>query len=215
MDIQRALSEDVEISDNFSDVNLIAAVDTAYGNNAELVFASAVVTTFPEIEEVEKTVQYDQVAFPYIPGMFYFREGPSIIKALEKLENEPDLIIVNGHGLAHPKNCGSASMIGLAFDKPSIGCARKLHYGTHRDIPPTKGSFQPLILGNREVGYAYRTKDDVKPLYISPGHKCTLEFARDIIVRNLRGYRMPEPLRFAHQSVNKFKRHIEKKLKEK
>lgn len=211
MDIQRDLSTQVEISDNISDIKYIAAVDTAYGKNAEIVFASAVVTTFPEIDEVEKTFQFDPVSFPYIPGMFYFREGETIIKTLEKLQTEPDLLIIHGHGIAHPKRCGTASMVGLAFDKPTIGCARKHLLGTYRDVDKAKGSIQPMSIANKQVGYVLRSKDGVKPIFISPGHKVDLEICREIIVKNLRGYRMPEPLRFAHQCANKFKRHIEKK----
>ncbi|HDL01095.1 MAG TPA: endonuclease V [candidate division Zixibacteria bacterium] len=212
IEIQRELAKSIEILPNYDDINYIASVDTAYGKNADIVFASAVLCTFPEIEEVERRSHYGEVSFPYIPGMFYFREGPTIIKALEKLNQQPDLLIVHGHGIAHVKNCGVASMIGVGFDIPSIGCSRKLLTGFVKEIPSTKGSSQPIIYRDREVGIAYRTKDNVKPLFISPGHKCDIPFARDIVVRNLRGYRMPEPLRFAHLSANKYKRYIEKKF---
>ena len=215
IDIQRELAENIQILPNYDDVKLIASVDTAYGKNADIVFASAVVYTFPEIEEVERRFHYAEVTFPYIPGMFYFREGPTMISALEKLESDPDLIIVHGHGIAHTKRCGVASMIGVGFDKPTVGCSRKLLVGHHREVPPPKGSYQPIIYQDKEVGIAYRTKDNVKPLFISPGHKCDIPFAKEIIVKNLRGYRMPEPLRFAHQSANKYKRHIEKKYQDK
>lgn len=212
IEIQQEMAKAIEILPNFDDINYIASVDTAYGKNAETVFASAVLCSFPEIEEIDRRSQYDEMQFPYIPGMSYFREGPTMIKALEKLEQEPDLIIVHGHGLAHLKNCGIASMIGVGFDIPSIGCSRRLLTGSVRDINPAKGSSQPIMYQGKEVGVAYRTKDNVKPLFISPGHKCDIAFAKDIVIRNIRGYRMPEPLRFAHLSVNKYKRFIEKKF---
>jgi deoxyribonuclease V len=205
------LAEQVEIAPVLQEPKTIAAVDTAYGKNAEVVFTSAVLVSFPEIEEIERTFQYGQVSFPYLPGLFYFREGETIIKALSKLKTEPDIIIVHGHGVAHPARCGMASLIGLAFDKPTIGCARKLLAGQHRPVAPGKGNFQPIMIQSREVGYAYRTKDGVKPIFISPGHKCNLEQSRDYIVRNLRGFRQPEPLRLAHLYANKFRRHIERK----
>lgn len=212
IEIQRELAKSIEILPNYDDINQIVSVDIAYGKNADIVFASAVLCTFPEIEEIERRSHYSEVTFPYIPGMFYFREGPAMIKALEKLDQQPDLIIVHGHGIAHVKNCGVASMIGVGFDIPTIGCSRKLLTGSVRDILPAKGSSQPIISQNKEVGIAYRTKENVKPLFISPGHKCDMPFAKDIVVRNLRGYRMPEPLRFAHLSANKYKRYIEKKF---
>ncbi len=213
IEIQCELAKLIEILPNYDDINLIASVDTAYGKDANIVFAAAVICTFPEIEVIEKRTFYEKLTFPFIPGMFYFREGATMIKALEKLTLQPDLIIVHGHGLAHLKNCGVASMIGVGFDIPTIGCSRKLLSGTVKELPPIKGSTQPIIYQNKEVGVAYRTKDNVKPLFISPGHKCDLPFAKEIVGRNLRGFRMPEPLRYAHLGANKYKRFIEKKFK--
>lgn len=211
LEIQKELADKIVISGNYDEIKLIAAVDTAYGKNAELVFASAVIFSFPEISEVERTFQYDSVKFPYIPGLFYFREGLTIIKALAKLRSEPDIIIIHGHGLAHPRRCGIASLIGLAFGKPSVGCARRLLTGYHRPVPSSKGGSQPITLDSKQVGLAYRSKDNVKPIFISPGHKCDLTQAKDIVVKNLRGFRLPEPLRFAHLFANKFKRYVERK----
>ncbi|HOP07768.1 MAG TPA: endonuclease V [candidate division Zixibacteria bacterium] len=189
---------------------LIAAVDTAYGYGGEVLYAAVVVTSFPEIEIVERNYYYGEMTFPYLPGLLFYREGPVILKALAKLQNDPDLIIVHGHGIAHDRGCGQASHIGLAFDKPTIGCARKLLAGRVRAVPEIKGGSQPIIIGNREVGLAYRSKDKVKPIFISPGYRCDLNLARDIVVRNLRGYRLPEPLRLAHLFANKYKRRFEK-----
>jgi len=209
--IQEEMAGRVELHANTESPELIAAVDTAYGNNAETLFASVVVTTFPEIEVVERTYHYGPLNFPYTPGLFYFREGPVIIEALAKVESDPDLIIVHGHGLAHPKRCGMACSIGIAFDKPTIGCARKLLTGYHHPVDEAKGSYQPITIQSKEVGLAYRSKDNVKPIFISPAHKCDLDQAKQIIVQNLRGYRLPEPLRLAHLFANKLRRQIEKK----
>ena len=212
IEIQSELEQLIEIHQNYDDINYIASVDTAYGKDANIVFAAAVLCTFPEIEVKERRTYYDELTFPIIPDMCYFREGAAMIKALEKLEQQPDLIIVHGHGTAHKKNGGLASMIGVGFDIATIGCSRKLLCGTVKEIPPTKGSTQPIMYQNKEVGIAYRTKDFVKPLFISPGHKCDLPFAKEVVGRNLRGFRMPEPLRFAHLAANKHKRYIEKKF---
>ena len=188
---------------------LIAAVETDYGTGGEILYGGAVVTTFPEFRFVERALYFEQVTFPYYPGLLFFREGQIIINALAKLQTEVDLIIVSGHGLAHPSFCGAACHVGVAFDRPTIGCARRLLAGEHRPLEDIKGSAQPINLRGREVGVAYRSKDNVKPIFISPAHKCDLTFARDIIVRCLGEYRLPEPLRLAHLEANKYRRRSE------
>jgi deoxyribonuclease V len=198
---------------NQSEPSLIAAVDTAYGFGGEKLYAAAVVLSFPQLEEVERIYHCGPIDFPYYPGLFYFREGPVILDTLVRLEHHPDLLIVHGHGTAHPRRIGMACLIGLDFDLPTIGCARKLLSGTSRPVGESRGSSQPIFLQGREVGLAYRSKDRVKPIFISPGYKCDLSFARDIIVKCLRGYRLPEPLRIAHLFANKYKRYNEKKRK--
>ncbi len=188
---------------------LIAAVEIDYGTGGEILYGGAVVATFPEFRFVERALYYERVTFPYYPGLLFFREGQIIMNALAKLQTEADLIVVSGHGLAHPSFCGAACHVGVAFDRPTIGCARRLLAGEHRPLEDAKGSAQPIMLRGREVGVAYRSKDKVKPIFISPGHKCDLTFARDIIVRCLREYRLPEPLRLAHLEANKYRRRSE------
>lgn len=209
---QAEMAQKIELFGNFDDLKYIAAVDTAYGRDAEVVYAAAVVFAFPEIVEVERSFRYNRVTFPYEPGLFYYREGPTMLEALARLETEPDVIIVHGHGVAHPRRCGIAGQVGVAMGKPTIGCARRLLAGTHRPVSPLKGSQQTIVMKSKEVGYAYRSKENVKPIFISPGHLCNLEQARDIVVRCIRGYRVPEPLRFAHLYANKFKRRTEAKM---
>ncbi len=211
IDFQAEIASKIHLTPEYEEPSLIAAVDTAYGDNGELVFASVVVTTFPEIEIVERASYYSPVTFPYLPGLLFFREGTAIIEAFKKLRETPQLLIVHGQGIAHPKQCGMACHLGHLYDVPAIGCSRKLIAGRHRDLPEQKGSAQPIILRGREAGVAYRSKEKVKPIFISPAFRCNLEQARDLVVRNLRGYRQPEPLRLAHLFANKFKRLVEKK----
>lgn len=188
----------------------IAAVETAYGAGGDRIYAAAVVVSFPELEPIERAYYHLPVEFQYVPGLAYFREGPVILRALAKLQEQPDVLMVHGHGLAHPRQCGIASLIGLAFDIPSVGCARRILAGNYRPVGETKGSSQPIYLRDKLVGVAYRSKDNVKPIFISPGFLYTLDQSQDITVRCLRGYRQPEPLRLAHLFVNKYKRRIEK-----
>jgi deoxyribonuclease V len=211
LEIVEAASSRIEIHTNTVEPKLIAAVETDYGTGGETLYSAAVLMTFPEHQLVERALYYAKVTFPYYPGLMFFREGPMILNALAKLRTDPDLIIVSGHGIAHPALCGTACHIGLAFDKPTIGCSRRLLAGQYGTLDETKGSSQPLMLHGREVGVVYRTKDGVKPLFISPAHKCDLAFARDIIVRCLRDYRLPEPLRLAHLEANKYRRRTEER----
>jgi len=208
--IQDEMAGQVELHGNIDYPKLIAAVDTSYGSDGEIVFAAAVVTSFPQIEIVEQTYHFDSVNFPYYPGLFYFREGPVIIEALAKITSDPELLIVHGHGLAHPRLCGMACHIGIVFDKPTIGCARKLLAGRHRPVGSAKGNCQPIVIRTKEVGIVYCSKDNVKPIIISPAYKCNLAQAKNIIVECLRGFRLPEPLRLAHLYANKYSRHMER-----
>ncbi|UCC44152.1 MAG: endonuclease V [Candidatus Zixiibacteriota bacterium] len=188
----------------------IAAVDAAYGYAGSVVYASAVAVTLPDMTVVERSGAFYAVAFPYHPGMFYFREGRTVIEALAGLECDPDLIMVARHGIAHPRRCGMACHVGIAFDKPTIGCARKLLAGTHNLLDSAEGSSDSIMLDNKEVGIAYRSRENVKPIYISPAHRCDITFARETVISCLQGNRQPEPLRLAHLFANKLKRAKEK-----
>jgi deoxyribonuclease V len=207
--IQEQRAPLVNCTGNSSEPELIAAVEVAYGERSEVAYAAAVVFTFPELREIERSVGHTPAAFPYLPGLFYFREGPALVQALMGLESNPDLIMISGHGIAHPTRCGMACHIGLDFEKPAIGCARRLLCGTHRPVDTAKGSLQLLKHKGCDVGVVYRSREGVKPIFVSPGHLCDLMFARDIVFRSLRGYRLPEPLRSAHLRAYKYKRYIE------
>lgn len=205
-----AAAESVEIHSNVVEPRMVVAVDTDYGYAGEFIYAAAAVLTFPSMEEIERSHARAQVRFPYLPGLLFFREGPAIYEALSKLKTEADVIIANGHGTAHPDRCGLASLIGMLFDRPAIGCARKLLAGNHRPVDEAKGSTQPLLMHGKEVGLVYRSKESVKPIYLSPGHKCDLAYTRDVISRSLRGYRLPEPMRVAHLLANRYRQRTER-----
>lgn len=209
--LQEQVSREVRLMPLKDYPELVAAVDTAYGFAGETIYVSAVVTTFPELEEVERQSGWADVSFPFVPGLLFYREGPAIVEVLSRLHHTPDLIIVQGHGIAHPAGCGIAGHVGVLYDCPTIGCCRRLLAGRHRDVALHKGSVEPIIFRGQEVGVAYRSKDNVKPIFISPGHLSDIETSQDIIVRCLRGFRLPEPLRYAHSLANGYKRHLEKK----
>lgn len=210
LEIQQQLAPRVVSSRSPEPPGLIAACETSYGVEGRFLYAAAVVMTFPDLEEIERSYFVAPVQFAYFPGLLYFREGPAITGALVKLTTNPDLLILNGHGIAHPRRCGMASLLGVTFDIVTIGCARQLLAGHHYPVGESRGSYQPIRLSGQEVGCAYRSKDKVKPLFISPGHRCDLAYAREMIVKCLRGFRLPEPLRVAHLLANKARQRAER-----
>ncbi len=177
-----------------------------------MVYAAAVTMTFPELRPVERSYALCEVRFPYVPGLIFYREGEVMLRALAALEEETDLLLVAGHGLAHPRRCGIACQVGLLTNHRAIGCARRMLAGEHHHVDITKGSSEPILLAGRQVGIAYRSKDNVKPIFISPGFRCDIDYSLDIVKRCLRGYRLPEPLRVAHLLANKHKRMMERNI---
>ena len=196
----------VVIDANTPEPNLIAGVETDYGQSGDILYGAAVVVSFPEFHVVERALYFHKLTFPYYPNLVFFREGPAMIGALAKLKTRPDLLMISGHGIAHPQGCGAAGHLGVMFNIPAIGCARRLLVGQFHEPENAKGSAEGIALGGREVGVAYRSKDGVKPIFISPAHLCDLAFARRIAVQCLRDYRLPEPLRIAHLEVNQYRR---------
>ena len=210
--LQNELKSRIDVSVTLGRPELITAVDTAYSGKANRLYAAAVTLKYPSLEHLERAVAESEVRFPYIPALLAFREGPVIMKALTRLQTVPDLLIFSGHGLAHPRGVGMAAHLGILANIPSIGCARKCLVGDYRNPPQEKGSCSSLFVSDVEVGLVYRTKSNVKPMFVSPGHRCTIRDAFEIVSSCLTEYRMPEPLRLAHLFANKFKQSAERKM---
>jgi deoxyribonuclease V len=187
-------------------VKTIAGTDISYLREYRLALGAVVVMTFPGLEVIEESRSAVEVAFPYVPGLLSFRELPALLPALEALENEPDLIFVDGQGLAHPRGLGIASHLGLLTGRPSIGCAKSRLIGEAEEPARSAGEWKPLLHDGREVGAVLRTRDGVKPLYISVGHLIDLLTARRMVLDCCRGYRLPEPQRKAHMAADEMKR---------
>lgn len=175
----------------------VAGIDISIRNNRAI--AAIVVLDFSSLEPVDFVVHEADIPFPYVPGLLSFRECPSILAAAEKLHIEPDLIMVDGQGIAHPRRVGIAAHLGLLFDKPTIGCAKSRLTGKHEEPDLTAGSRTELWERNELIGTVLRTKNKCRPLYISIGHKIELPTAVELVLSCCRGYRLPEPTRFAHQ----------------
>ncbi len=192
------------IRDEFPrDVRTIAGVDISISRRNKVARGAVVILGYPELEPLETRVAERPLDFPYIPGLLSFREIPVILDACEKMVNVPDLIVVDGQGVAHPRRFGLASHLGVILDRPTVGCAKSRLCGQHQQAGPERGRWTELLDGDEVIGAVLRTRTNVKPLYISTGHRITLEAAIRWVLNCGRGYRLPEPTRLAHQAAGK------------
>ena len=203
MKIQRELRERLILKAPEMTIKLVAGADVSYSKGSDVFFSSVVVLEMPRMNVVEEVTAEGKVDFPYIPGLLSFREAPILIKAFEKVRNTPDVIIFDGQGIAHPRGLGLASHMGLVLDLPSTGCAKKILVGTHDPVGSEVGDYTPLVYKSNVIGAALRTRRNVKPVFISPGHKMDISSAVEIAIKTGGGYKLPEPTRQAHLSVNR------------
>ncbi len=175
---------------------LVAGCDVHMRGDRAL--ATVVVVRFPELDVVETVHREAELGFPYVPGLLSWRELPALLDALARLSTRPDLVFADGQGLAHPRRFGLACHLGLAIDLPTLGCAKSLLRGRHEPLEPQRGARAPLLDRGQLVGMAVRTRDNVTPLYVSVGHRVTLDEATDYVLRCCTRYRLPEPSRLAH-----------------
>lgn len=195
-EIQRRLAAQVSRRSEVTGPRLIAGVDISLEGGGGI--GAVVVLSYPELKVVETEVAQGRLSFPYIPGLLSFRESPLILAACERLTLTPDLILVDGQGVAHPRRMGLASHLGLLLDRPTIGCAKSILCGRHGPVGAEAGSWAELKDGDETVGAALRSRAGASPIYISIGHKIDLETAIYWAKECCRGYRLPEPSRLAH-----------------
>jgi deoxyribonuclease V len=186
-------------------IKIIAAGDVSYHRREAMSYAAFLLFTYPELAFLESASARGFISFPYIPGLLTFREAPILLKAFSKLKTKPDLILVDGQGVAHPRSMGIAAHLGILLHTPSIGCAKSRLIGTHQALPPERGNVTPLMENEKPVGMVVRTRDHVNPLFVSPGYRMDLESSAKIVLSLCRGYRIPEPLRQAHIFVNQLR----------
>ncbi len=188
------------------DLKLLAGCDSSFiGENILSVF---VVLSFPELQLVESVWHYAPVELPYIPGFLAFREAPNLVKAYQKLQHIPDLIMVDGHGIAHPRRLGIASQLGVSLNKPTMGVAKKVLTGRHEEPAMGKGSITPLTHRGEHIGDVVRTKDKVKPVFVSPGHLMDLGSATAVALQTAIKHKLPEPTRLADHYAEVYKKEV-------
>lgn len=201
--LQRALAERVVLVDDYPPLRLIAGVDVGFEGRGQITRAAAVLLRADNLELVAHSVARLPTSMPYVPGLLSFRELPAVLQALRDLPRVPDLVYCDGLGIAHPRRLGIASHLGVVSGLPTIGVAKKILVGEHAELPTTRGARVPLEHGGEQVGWVLRSKDRVKPLIVSPGHRVSLASAADLVMVCCRGYRLPEPTRLADRLASR------------
>ena len=212
VEIQKRLEKSIILTCAAKNFTFIAGADVSYlasrrssagTKKSEMFYASIVVFELKTMKMVEAVTACGKVDFPYIPGLLSFRESPILLKAFAKIKSNPDVIILDAQGIAHPRGIGLASHIGLLLDKPSIGCAKTRLIGDYHEMGGEVGCYSHLTVQDKVVGAVLRTRKNVKPVFVSPGHKIDLNTSIDLVLKSCCGYRLPEPVRQAHKLVKK------------
>lgn len=206
--LQKRLACEIKFRPLRTEPKLIAGLDCAFTKDGQKIIAVAVVLEWPGLEIVETTHAVKKVTMPYIPGLLSFREGPVCLGAVEKLKTSPDLFIIDGQGIAHPRRLGLAAHLGLFFDKPTIGCAKSRLIGISKEPSSEKGSYSLLKDKDEIIGAVVRTRSGVKPIFVSVGNKCILDDAIRWTLNCAAKYRLPEPTRLADKLVCKLKQRL-------
>ena len=196
-EIQQQLSSQTIAEDCLGEVKYVAGVDIGFEDNYRISKAAIAILSYPKLELVEQAIARIPTAFPYVPGYLSFREIPAILAAVPQLKQVPDLILCDGQGLAHPRRFGLACHLGVLLDIPTIGVAKSRLIGNHQELAAEKGNWQPLIDNKETIGVVLRSRTNVKPIYISIGHKISLSTAIDYVMGCLTKYRLPETTRWA------------------
>jgi deoxyribonuclease V len=204
--IQQKLRAQIQLSPPPLSPELVAGTDVSFEQDTDQAYAGITILQLPDLTEVARSLIIDNVEFPYIPGYLSFREVPPLLKAWRQLQLPPDLIIMDGHGIAHFRKLGLATHFGLLIQLPTIGCAKNKLVGTHQMPAKEKGSYRSLYYQDEKVGEVLRTRTNVNPVYVSPGHLIDFSRARQWVLRCAPRYKLPETTRKAHRLVNRLRK---------
>ncbi len=204
--LQKRLAASVDTDTPLGDYELVAGADVSYDRGSPVLHAAVVLLRRGDWEVVEVAGAVGESDFPYVPGLLSFREAPVLLQAFAALHRRPDVVMIDGQGIAHPRRLGIASHVGLWLGLPTVGCAKSRLTGRHDEPGPEPGDRAPLIHRGEVVGAVLRTKARANPLYVSAGHRVDLAGSVRLVLDSLRGYRLPEPTRQAHLHVNELRR---------
>lgn len=200
--LQKQMREQLNLQALEQEIHYVGGADISFNKYEDTVYAGIIVLKYPEMEPVERVTVITETKFPYISGLLAFREIPALLLAWDQLKIRPDVMILDGQGIAHQRRLGIATHFGLLKDVPSIGCAKSRLTGTYQEPENIVFAEQPLIHQNEQVGVVLKTKRNCKPIFVSPGHKVSMAQSVEIIKNCTRKYRIPEPTRLAHLLVN-------------
>ena len=203
--IQTELVKQLVIEEFVGEINTIAGSDVSISKDGKLLIGGFVVFKLPDFQSIAHSVASQTATFPYIPGLLSFREIPVLLQAWQALDILPDLIFCDGQGIAHPRGFGLASHLGLLLKRPTIGCAKKRLIGEYDEVGEAKGSWKSLTFDGKTIGCVLRTRDNVKPVFVSPGNRIDVHQSREWVSRTCTKYRLPDPIRAAHRLVNEYR----------
>ncbi len=199
MALQSRLAAKVEREDRLGEIRHVAGVDVGFEADGRIARAAVAVLAFPSLALADCAVARRPVSFPYVPGLLSFREIPVVLDALARLAVRPDVLLVDGQGVAHPRRCGLASHLGLVTGLPTVGVAKTRLIGEHREPASRRGAWTPLVDRGETIGACLRTRAGVKPLFVSAGHRVSLATAIRLVLACAPRYRLPETTRWAHR----------------
>ncbi|MDB5307213.1 MAG: nfi [Gemmataceae bacterium] len=205
IELQRQLASRVDVSTPLRSFELVAGCDIAYHTEQPFLFAAVALLRASDLAVVEVRTVTDSVTFPYVPGLLSFREVPPLLKAIGELSRAPDVVMLDGQGIAHPRRFGLACHLGLWLGRPCHGCAKSWLVGEYSDPGPAAGEISPLTTGGEQVGVVLRSAGGAKPVFVSPGHRIDIASATAVVRATLSGYRHPAPTREAHLASNKLR----------
>ena len=204
--IQNELRHQVNIAECDLHIHTIGGADISLNLYSTTIYAGIILLSFPQLQPLAYSLVKSETHFPYIPGFLAFREVPALVKVWEQMELKPDVLVVDGHGIAHPRRMGIAAHFGALTGQISMGCAKNMLCGKYEEPGIQRGANSPIIDKQEHIGYAYRSKIKTAPVYVSPGHLMGINNSLQVIQQCTGKYRIPEPTRLAHELVNRFRK---------
>jgi deoxyribonuclease V len=187
-------------------IKTIGGADISLNLYSTTIFAGIIILSFPQLKPIAYSLVKAETRFPYVPGFLAFREVPALVQVWEQLQMKPDVLVADGHGIAHPRRLGIAAHFGAVTGQVSIGCAKNILCGNYQEPALEKNSYSPILDKQEQIGYAFRSKSKTAPVYVSPGYGLGMKNSLEIIQQCLGKYRIPEPTRLAHELVNRFRK---------
>lgn len=203
--IQNELRTKLDITERELNITTIGGADISLNLYSTIIYAGIIVLSFPQLQPIAYSLVKGETHFPYVPGFLAFREVPALVQVWKQMEIKPDMLIVDGHGIAHPRRMGIAAHFGTLTGQASMGCAKKILFGKFNEPGIEYGAYSNIFDKQEQIGYAFRSKGKTAPVYISPGNKLGMKNSLQIIQQCTGKYRIPEPTRLAHELVNRFR----------